>query len=259
MQIVGDFSDLTFQRIARMIGQARLSGTMIIRMSPERWVTFVRGDVDMVDREDGVLRGRVAAWLLQPDPVEQYRLRKDRLMELVLVAGSGAPFEFWTGDVVASGLPPFDLEELDARALRTRTAAPEVPPVAVVPPVAPTPPVPAAPGVQAVPGVQAAPGVPAAPVGETSGSALVRAEREPAHRGPSPADHGPADPGPPDHGSPGGEPGQRTPQFRPRQRGTAEVTDAGAAAAGTPAPPAHPPRGARHRALSRLISAVRTR
>lgn len=119
MQIVGTLSEVTLSDVARMISQVRQTGTMVVHTTPVRWVSFVAGAIDMVEREDGVLRDRVEAWRKTQDPAEQFRVRKDRLMELILLDGCRAGFEFASGDVEESGLPPFDLTELENRALLT--------------------------------------------------------------------------------------------------------------------------------------------
>lgn len=122
MQILGTLTEVSFSDVVRMLAQARLSGTLVVRADPTRWVTVVDGAVDVVVREDGVARERIDAWRRAPDPVEQFRIRKDRLMELILVNCSGASFDFTSGEVEASGLPPFDLAELANRALGVAAA-----------------------------------------------------------------------------------------------------------------------------------------
>jgi hypothetical protein len=119
MQIVGTLSEVTLSDVARMISQVRQTGTMVVHTAPVRWVSFVAGAIDLVEREDGVMRDRVEAWRKTQDPAEQFRVRKDRLMELILLDGCRAGFEFASGEVEVSGLPPFDLAELEQRALLT--------------------------------------------------------------------------------------------------------------------------------------------
>jgi hypothetical protein len=119
MQIVGTLSEVTLSDVARMISQVRQTGTMVVHTAPVRWVSFVAGAIDLVEREDGVMRDRVEAWRKTQDPAEQFRVRKDRLMELILLDGCRAGFEFASGEVEVSGLPPFDLAELEQRVLLT--------------------------------------------------------------------------------------------------------------------------------------------
>lgn len=148
MHIRGTFQEVALVDLARFIAAARQTGVLRVFADPSGLVCFVDGDMDAAFRSHGSHRERLAAYATTSDPLEQRRVQRDRLAELIRLERSGASFYFEAKEIRRSGLPPLDLDELTApRAdmvgsstaweASRRAPLPDLPPLPTEPPSVP--------------------------------------------------------------------------------------------------------------------------
>ncbi len=112
MHIRGTFEEVGLAELARFVAATRQSGVLKVFAEPSGLVCFVEGRLDVAYRSHGSHRERLSAYSTAPDPLEERRMERDRLAELMRLDQSGAAFSFESKQVEPSGLPPLDLDVL---------------------------------------------------------------------------------------------------------------------------------------------------
>jgi hypothetical protein len=112
VHIRGTFEEVGLAELARFVAATRQSGVLKVLAEPSGLVCFVEGRLDVAYRSHGSHRERLSAYSTAPDPLEERRMERDRLAELMRLDQSGAAFSFESKQVEPSGLPPLGLDAL---------------------------------------------------------------------------------------------------------------------------------------------------